>query len=56
MSKKRHHANKIVSKLLQVDVLTAQGQTVAEAIRQIGVTEVMYDRSRFRSTTSGSIG
>ena len=30
----------------QVDVLTAQGRTVAEAIRQIGVTEVTYDRWR----------
>jgi putative transposase len=30
----------------QVDVLTAQGRTVAEAIRQIGVTEVTYYRWR----------
>jgi transposase-like protein len=29
-----------------VDVLTAQGRTVAEAIRQIGVTEVKYYRWR----------
>jgi putative transposase len=29
-----------------VDVLTAQGRTVAEAIRQIGVTEVTYYRWR----------
>jgi hypothetical protein len=28
--------------LRQVDVLTAQGRTVAEAIRQIGVAEVTY--------------
>ena len=40
MSKKRHTAEEIVAKLRQVDVLTAQGRTVAEAIRQIGVTEV----------------
>jgi len=46
MGKKRHSAEEIVSKLRQVDVLTAQGRTVAEAIRQIGVTEVTYYRWR----------
>ncbi len=46
MGKKRHTAEEIVSKLRQVDVLTAQGRTVAEAIRPIGVTEVTYYRWR----------
>jgi transposase-like protein len=46
MGKKRYTAEEIVSKLRQVDVLTAQGRTVAEAIRQIGVTEVTYYRWR----------
>jgi transposase-like protein len=46
MGKKRHTAEEIVSKLRQVDVLIAQGRTVAEAIRQIGVTEVTYYRWR----------
>ena len=46
MGKKRHSAEEIVSKLRQVDVLTAQGRAVAEAIRQIGVTEVTYYRWR----------
>ena len=46
MSKKRHTAEEIVAKLRQVDVLTAQGRTVGEAIRQIGVTEVTYYRWR----------
>ena len=46
MGKKRHTAGEIVAKLRQVDVLTAQGRTVAEAIRQIGVTEVTYYRWR----------
>jgi len=46
MGKKRHTVEEIVSKLRQVDVLTAQGRTVAEAIRQIGVTEVTYYRWR----------
>ena len=46
MSKKRHKPEEIVSKLSQVDVLTSQGKTVAEAIRSIGVTEVTYYRWR----------
>ena len=46
MSRKRHTAEEIVSKLRQVDVLTAQGRPVAEAIRTIGVTEVTYYRWR----------
>jgi transposase-like protein len=46
MSKKRHKPEEIVTKLRQVEVLTAQGRTVAEAIRSIGVTEVTYYRWR----------
>lgn len=40
MARKRHTTDEIVTKLRQVDVLTAQGQPVAEAIRTIGVAEV----------------
>jgi len=46
MPKKRHKPEEIVSNLRQVDVLTSQGSTVADAIRQIGVTEVTYYRWR----------
>ena len=46
MGKKRHTAEEIVAKLRQVDVLTAQGRPVAEAVRSIGVTEVTYYRWR----------
>ena len=46
MSKERHKPEEIVAKLRQVDVLTAQGKTVADAIRSIGVTEVTYYRWR----------
>ena len=46
MGRKRHKPEEIVAKLRQVDVLTTQGQTVAEAIRTIGVTEVTYYRWR----------
>ena len=46
MARTRHTPEQIVAKLRQVDVLTAQGQSVAEAIRSIGVTEVTYYRWR----------
>ena len=46
MSRKRHRPEEIVAKLRQVEVLTAQGRPVAEAIRSIGVTEVTYYRWR----------
>ncbi len=46
MSRKRHRPEEIVATLRQVEVLTAQGQSVAEAIRSIGVTEVTYYRWR----------
>jgi hypothetical protein len=44
MPRKRHTAEEIVAKLRQVDVLTAQGRPVAEAVRAIGVTGVTYAR------------
>jgi transposase-like protein len=46
MSRKRHRPEEIVAKLRQVEVLTAQGTAMADAIRQIGVTEVTYYRWR----------
>ena len=46
MGRKRQKPEEIVAKLRQVEVLTTQGQTVAEAIRSIGVTEVTYYRWR----------
>ena len=42
MARKRHKPEEIVAKLRQVDVLTAQGTSVAEAVRSIGVTELTY--------------
>ena len=44
MPRKRPTAEEIVAKLRQVDVLTSQGKTVAEAVRAIAVTEVTYYR------------
>jgi putative transposase len=46
MPRKRYHPEEIVAKLRQVDVLTSQGQSVADAVRSIGVTEVTYYRWR----------
>jgi putative transposase len=46
MARKRYKAEEIVAKLRQVDVLTSQGQSMADAIRQIGVSEVTYYRWR----------
>ncbi len=44
MPRKRHKPEEIVAKLRQVDVLVAQGKSVADAIRTIAVTEVTYYR------------
>lgn len=46
MGAKRHKPEDVVAKLRQVDVRVSQGQSVGDAIRSIGVTEVMYDRWR----------
>src|SRR3954462_15495788 len=54
MSGKRSTPEQIIAKLRQVEVLTAQGRAVAEAVRAIGVTEVTY--SRWRSEYGGLRG
>ena len=46
MPRKRYKPEEIVRKLRQVDVLVSQGSSVADAIRQIGVSEVTYYRWR----------
>ena len=46
MSKRNYNPEEIVSKLRQVDVLHSQGMTIADAIRQIGVSEVTFYRWR----------
>ena len=46
MARKSYKPEEIVAKLRQVDVLTSQGRSVAEAIRSIGVSEVTYYRWR----------
>ena len=44
--KKTHAPEEVVAKLRQVEVLLAQGKSVAEAVRAIGVTEPTYYRWR----------
>ena len=39
MPQKRHKPEEIVAKLRQVALLFSQGQSVAEAVRSIGVTQ-----------------
>ena len=46
MAGKRSTPEQIVAKLRQVEVLTAQGKPVAEAVRAIGATEPSYYRWR----------
>ena len=46
MGIKRHKPEEIVAKLRQVDVLTAQGKSIAEAVKTIAVTETTYFRWR----------
>ena len=46
MARKIYKPEEIVAKLRQVDVLTSQGESVAETIRSIGVSEVTYNRWR----------
>jgi putative transposase len=46
MPRKSYKPEEIVAKLRQVDVLSSQGQSAAEAIRSIGVSEVTYYRWR----------
>ncbi len=46
MPRKKYTPEDIVAKLRQVDVLVSQGQHIADAVRQIGVSEVTYYRWR----------
>ena len=42
MPRKIYKPEEIVAKLRQVEVLTSQGQSAADAIRSIGVSKVTY--------------
>ncbi|ACK50259.1 transposase IS3/IS911 family protein [Methylocella silvestris BL2] len=46
MGIKGHKPEEIVAKLRQVDILTAQGKSIADAVKTIAVTEATYFRWR----------
>jgi|ERR1019366_1748240 hypothetical protein len=51
MPRRRYKPEEIVAKLRQVDVLVSHGQNMADAIRQIGVSEVTF----YRMPPSGEV-
>jgi len=46
MPKKRYRPEDIIAKLREADILISQGKTVAETIKQLGVSDVTYYRWR----------
>ena len=46
MPRKRYQVEEIIQKLREAEVLLSQGKNVAEACRQIGVTDQTYYRWR----------
>ena len=46
MPKKRYRPEDIIAKLREADILISQGTTVAETIKQLGVSGVTYYRWR----------
>ncbi len=46
MAKKRYTPEAIIYKLREVEILQGQGKTVAQAVKQIGVTEQTFYRWR----------
>lgn len=51
MPKKRYNTEEVIHKLREADVLLGQGRTVAEACKQLGVTDQTY--YRWRKTYGG---
>jgi putative transposase len=46
MPKKRYRPEDIITKLREADILISQGKSVAETIKQLGVSDVTYYRWR----------
>ena len=46
MSKKRYTAEEIIHKLREAEVLLAQGRSIAQACKHIGITDLTYYRWR----------
>lgn len=51
MGKTKYTTEQIIVKLREAEILCGQGKTIAEAVRQIGVTERTY--YRWRKTYGG---
>ena len=51
MPKQRYTTDEIIHKLREADVLIGQGRTVADATKQIGITDMTY--FRWRKTHGG---
>lgn len=46
MKSKRYTTEQIITNLRRIDVLVNQGKTVAEAVREVGITETTYYKWR----------
>jgi len=46
MARKKHTIESIVAKLREVDVMAANGQTIEEAVRQLGISDATYYKWR----------
>ena len=46
MSRKRYSAEPIIGHLRQAEIRTSEGKTVAEAVRELGISEQTYYRWR----------
>lgn len=49
----RHTAEQIIEKLRQVEAATAQGSTVADAVRSVGISEQTFYRWRNKYANMG---
>ena len=54
MPKKRYNAEEIIHKLREADVLLAQGRTVSEVCKALGVTDQTYCRWRKQCSGMGA--
>ena len=46
MSRKRYSAEEIINKFHEAEVLQSKGETIAEVVRQLGVSEMTYYKWR----------
>ena len=46
MGRQKYTAEQIIAKLHEAEVLQSQGKTVAEAVRQIGISDMTYYKWR----------